>query len=63
MKKQDNSVKGAIERQKKSPNGSTQLPKEKKKLPEPRGRVVRKEKQERIKYVPNGKVVRNKTKP
>jgi hypothetical protein len=37
--------------------------KEKKKLPEPRGRVVRKESVEKKVYVPVGKVVRNKTKP
>lgn len=62
MKKPEDTVKGVTERQKKSQNGTTPIQKEKKKLPEPRGRVVRKESVEKPKYVPAGKVVRNKSK-
>jgi hypothetical protein len=58
MKKQDNSAKDAKEHRKKLPSGTTQQPKEKKKLPEPRGRVVRKKSNSKGKYIPVGKVVR-----
>ena len=62
MKKPEDTVKDVIGRQKKSLNGTMPIQKEKKKLPGPRGRVVRKESAERPKYVPAGKVVRNKPK-
>lgn len=58
MKKPENTAKDAIGQPKKSKNGSTQVKTEKKKLPEPRGRVVRKENASNGKYVPIGKVVR-----
>lgn len=57
MKKPVNTVKGATERQKKLQSGSMQTLTEKKKLPEPRGRVVRKESAKPA-YEPRGKVVR-----
>jgi hypothetical protein len=63
MTKKENIVKGVTDHQKKLPSGSMPILKEKKKLPEPRGRVVRKESVEKKVYVPVGKVVRNKTKP
>lgn len=62
MKKPEDTVKDAIGRQKKSPSGTMPIQKEKRKLPEPRGRVVRKESAEKPKYLPAGKVVRNKSK-
>lgn len=52
------SAKGAGAPPKKSPSGSTQVKKEKPKLREPLGRVVRKESVEKPKYSPRGKVVR-----
>lgn len=63
MKKPEDTVKDVIGRQKKSLNGTMPIQKEKKKLPEPRGRVVRKESNNKPKYTPVGKVVRNKSKP
>lgn len=63
MKKPEDTVKDVIGRQKKSLNGTMPIQKEKKKLPEPRGRVVRKESSDSPKYTPVGKVVRNKSKP
>lgn len=58
MKKEPMSAKGAGAPPKKSPSGSTQVKKEKPKLREPLGRVVRKESVEKPKYSPRGKVVR-----
>lgn len=58
MDKMDKHVKAAIGRQMKLPNGSTLVVSEKKKSPEPLGRVVRKESVEKPSYVPMGKVVR-----
>lgn len=58
MDKMDKHVKAAIGRQMKLPNGSTLVMNEKKKSPEPRGRVVRKESAEKPAYTPVGKVVR-----
>ena len=62
MDKTEKHVKAAIGRQTKLPNGSTLVVNEKKKLPEARGRVVRKEASEKPSYVPTGKVVRRPTK-
>ena len=58
MKKQEDTVKDVIEPHKKLKSGSMPIQKEKKKLPEARGRVVRREKTEKKKYSPLGKVVR-----
>lgn len=58
MEKMDKHAKAATGQPKKSPSGSTPAATEKKKLPEPRGRVVRKEASEKQSYVPMGKVVR-----
>lgn len=58
MDKMDKHVKAATGQAKKSPSGSTPAATEKRKLPESRGRVVRKEGSEKPSYVPMGKVVR-----
>lgn len=58
MKKQEDTVKDATEPHKRSKSGSMLIQKEKKKLPEARGRVVRKEESEKPSYVPMGKVIR-----
>lgn len=58
MDKMDKRAKAAIGQQKKSLNGSTPAANEKKKLPQPLGRVVRKEGSEKPSYVPMGRVVR-----
>jgi hypothetical protein len=63
MDKTEKHVKAAIGQQTKLPNGSTLVVNEKKKLPEPRGRVVRKESTEKKAYTPVGKVVRRVTVP
>lgn len=58
MKRQEDTVKDATELHKRLKSGSMPIQKEKRKLPEPRGRVVRQEKTEKRKYSPLGKVVR-----
>lgn len=58
MKKQGDTVKDATEPHKRLKSGSMPIQKEKKKLPDSRGRVVRKEASEKPSYVPTGKVVR-----
>lgn len=62
MKKPEDIVKVATEHRKKLLSGTMPTQKEKKKLPEARGRVVKKESSDRPKYIPIGKVVRNKSK-
>jgi hypothetical protein len=61
MDKMEKHAKAAIGRQMKLPNGSMPAAPEKKKSPEPRGHVVRKESAEKPAYTPVGKVVRRAT--